>query len=124
MATGFIELHPFPNEIAVTKVGAVVTDGAFFLDFSRPLHYVRWLGVLNRWLGIAVSLFVPVVHQGEEVGSFVVNVERSDPHFADLSALWRVHYPSKRRPPANVANGLKVIADFHKQFPEDTAFYS
>jgi len=124
MATGFIKIHPFPNEIAVTKVGAVVKDGAFFLDFSRPLKYVRWLGIPNRWLGFTIGVFVPVIHQSEEVGRFMVSVERSDPHFADLGALWRLHYPSKRSPPANVADGLKVVADFHQQFPEDTAFYS
>lgn len=124
MATGPIKLHPFPNEIAITKVGTVVTGGAFFLDFSRPLQHVRWLGVLNRWLGLTVGVYVPVVHQGEEVGWFVIGVERSDPSFADLLTLWRSHYPSKRSPPTNVADGLEVIAAFHKQFPEDTAFYS
>ena len=123
MATGFIKLHAFPNEIAVTKTGAVVSDGAFLLDFSRPLHHVRWLGVLNRWLGFTVGVFVPVVHQGEEVGRFKVGVERSDPLFADLNALWRLRYPAKRSPPTKVVDGLKVIADFHEQFPEDTAFY-
>jgi hypothetical protein len=123
MATGRIKLHPFPNEIAITKVGTVVTGGAFFLDFSRPLQHVRWLGVLNRWLGFTVGVFVPVVHQGEEVGSFTIGVERSDPNFADLHALWRLHYPSKRAAPTKVADGLRVIADFEKQFPEDTAFY-
>jgi hypothetical protein len=123
MATGLIKLHPFPNEIAVTKTGVVVTDGAFLLDFSRPLQHVRWLGVVNRWLGFTVGVFVPVVHQGEEVGSFVIGVERSDPSFADLLTLWRSRYPSKRTKPTNVADGLKVVADFEKQFPEDTAFY-
>ena len=123
MATGPIKLHPFPNQIAVTKVGAVVTGGAFFLDFSRPLRHVRWLGVVNRWLGFTIGVFVPVVHEGEQVGRFVIGVERSDPQFADLGALWRLHYPSKRSPPTKVVDGLKVIADFHEQFPEDTAFY-
>ena len=123
IATAFIKFHPFPNGIAVTKFDSVVIDGAFLLDFSRSLQHVRWLGVLNRWLGFTVGVFVPVVHQGEEAGRFVIGVERSDPHFADLSALWRLHYPSKRSPPTSVADGLKVIADFHKQFPEDTAFY-
>jgi len=123
MATGLIELHPFPNEIAATKIGAVVAGGAFFLDFSRPLQPVRWFGVPNRWIGFTVGVFVPVVHQGEEVGSFVIGVERSDPQFANLTALWRLHYPSKRSPPAKLADGLKVVADFHQQFPEDTAFY-
>jgi hypothetical protein len=124
MATGFIKLHPFPDGIAVTKVDVVVTRGAFLLDFSRPLRHVRWLGTLNRWLGITVGVFVPVVHQAEEVGSFVIGVERSDPSFADLLTLWATRYPSKRTPPRNVADGLEVIADFHKQFPEDTAFHS
>jgi len=124
MASGLIKLHPYPNEIAVTKVGAVVTDGAFFLDFSRPLRHVRWFGVLNRWLGFSLGVFVPIVHQGEEVGSFQIGVERSDPVLPDLLTLWRSHYPSKRSKPINFADGLKVIADFETQFPEDTAFYS
>lgn len=124
MATGLIKLHPFPTGIAVTKIDAVVINGAFLLDFSRPLQHVRWLGTLNRWLGITVGLFVPVVHQGEEVGSFVIGVKRSDPSFADVLTLWGSRYPSKRVAPSKVADGLEVIADFHKQFPEDTAFYS
>lgn len=124
MATGFIKLLPFPNGIAVTKIDAVVTNGAFLLDFSRPLQHVRWLVILNRWLGTTVGLFVPVVHQGEEVGSFVVAVKRSDPSFADVLTLWGSRYPSTTTPPTKLADGLKVIADFHKQFPEDTAFYS
>ena len=70
-----------------------------------------------------MGVFVPVVHQGEEAGRFVVGVERSDPHFADLLTLWGSHYPSKRTPPAKLADGLKVIADFARQFPEDTAFH-
>lgn len=124
MATGFIKLHPFPNGIAVTKIDAVVTNGAFLLDFSRPLQHVRWLVILNPWLGITVGLFVPVIHQREEVGSFVIAVKRSDPSFEDVITLWGSRYLSTTTSPSTVANGLQVIADFHKQFPEDTAFYS
>jgi hypothetical protein len=120
MALQLITLHARPNEVAVTKVGGVVTDGAFFLDFSRPLEHIRWFGVRNRWLGLTVGLMVPVVHQGERSGGYVISVHRSDPYFADVRRLWKERYPSKRTPPTMETDGLNIIADFARQFPEDS----
>ena len=91
-----------------------------FFHFSRPLEHLRWFGVQNRWVGFTVALFVPVVHQGEHSGGYVIGVHRSDPYFADLRALWKAHYPSKRTLPATVADGLKIVADFSTQFPDDS----
>lgn len=119
MALQLIKLNAYPNETAVTKAGSIVTDGVFFLDFSRPLEHLRWLGVHNRWLGFTVGLLVPVVHQGEHIGAYVIGVHRGDPCFADLRALWKSQYPSKRAAPTTVADGLKIIADFATQFPDD-----
>jgi hypothetical protein len=120
MALQLIKLHAHPSEMAVTKVGSVVADGAFFLDFSRPLERIRWFGIRNHWVGFTVGLFVPVVHQGEQGGGYVIGVGPSDPYFADLQALWKVHYPSKRTPPATATDGLKIVADFAAQFPDDS----
>src|SRR3990172_1679587 len=108
MALQLIKLHAYPNETAVTKVGSVVADGSFFLDFSRPLEHIRWFGVRNRWFGFSVGLLVPVVHQGEHKGGYVIGVKLSDPYFADLRALWTAHYPSKRTVPTTVTDGLKI----------------
>lgn len=120
MALQLIKLHAHPNEMVVTTVGSVVADGAFFLDFSRPLERVRWLGIRNRWIGFTVGVFVPVVHQGEQCGGYVIGVSPGDLYFPDLQALWKAHYPSKRTPPATAADGLKIIADFATQFPDDS----
>lgn len=120
MALQLIKLDAYPHETAVTKVGSLVTNGAFFLDFSRPLEHRRWFGVHNRWFGLTVALLVPVVHQREHIGGFVIGVHRGDPYFADLRALWKAHYPSKSTLPTTVADGLKIIADFATQFPDDS----
>jgi hypothetical protein len=120
MALQLIKLHAHPHETAVTKIGSVVADGAFFLDFSRPLKRIRWLGVQNSWFGFTVLLLAPVVHQSEQIGGYVIGAHRSDPYFADLQALWKANYPSKRTPPTAVADNLKIVADFATQFPEDS----
>jgi hypothetical protein len=112
MALQLIKLHAHPNETAVTKIGGVVTDGAFFLDFSRRLERIRWLGVHNRWVRFTVGLMVPVVHQGEGAGGYVIGVSVNDPYFSDISALWKANYPSKRTPPNSAADGIKIISDF------------
>lgn len=118
MATQLFQFNAYPNDIAVTKT-EFVSDGVFFLDFSRPLERLRWFGVLNRWFGFTAALSVPVVHQGEHQGGFVVGVHRSDPYFEKVLALWKARYPSKRNPPDTEADGLKIIADFATQFPDD-----
>lgn len=118
MATQLLQFNEYPNDIAVTKTEFVL-DGVFFLDFSRPLERLRWFGILNRWFGFTSALFVPVVHQGEHHGGYVVGVHRSDPYFKNVLELWRARYPSKRNPPEMGADGLKIIADFAIQFPSD-----
>ena len=120
MPLQLIKLHEYPNDTAVTKVGSLVTDGAFFLDFCRPLEHLRWFGVQNSWVGFTFALLVPVVHQSEHIGGYVIGVRRSDPYFSDLRALWKTHYPSKRTPTTTVADGLRIVADFAIQFPEDS----
>ncbi len=120
MALQLIKLHALSNETAVTKVGSVVENGAFFLDFSRPIERVRWLGIRNRWIGFTVGLFVPIVHQSEQSGSHIISVGPSDPCFDDLQSLWKAHFPSKRTPPALAADRLRIIADFAAQFPDDS----
>lgn len=120
MALQLIKLHEYPNETAVTKISSVITEGAFFLDFSRPLKRIRWFGVHNNWFGFTVGLLVPVVHQGEHVGGYVIGVHLSDPYFADLQALWKANYPSKRTQPPTAVENLKIVVDFAAQFPEDS----
>ncbi len=120
MELQLIKLHAHSNETAVTKVGSVVENGAFFLDFSRPIGRIRWFGIRNRWIGFTVGLFVPVVHQSEQSGAYVIGVGPSEPYFDDLLSLWKTHFPSKRTPPAMAADSLRIIADFAAQFPDDS----
>ena len=79
MALRLFKLPDYPDRTAVSEVEGFVVDGAFFLDFSRPLEIHRWFGVANRWFGFAIGLFVPIIHQGEQQGGYVVGVHRSDP---------------------------------------------
>jgi hypothetical protein len=86
-----------PQRIAVSRSAAFVAGGICFLDFSRPIRIHRRFGRINRHVGLVVSLIVPVIHQGEELGDYVISVDRSDPCFEDLCALWTAHYPALAR---------------------------
>jgi len=59
-----------PDEFAVSKAGASTAGSVFFLNFSRPINIHRWFGVHNNWIGIAVGLLVPVIHEGDEEGGY------------------------------------------------------
>jgi hypothetical protein len=122
MALRLFVLPEYPDQFAATKIDCFIRHGVFFLDFSRPLKPLRKPGVLNRWFGSPIGLLVPLVHQGEETGEFVTGIHCSDPCFADLIALWKVRYRSRRTPPAQEDDADKIIADFSEQFPEDCLF--
>jgi hypothetical protein len=117
MTVQLFELPQHPSRIAVSEVGSFIPGGSFFLDFSRPLETHRWLGVRNRWVGVATSIFVPIVHEAEAIGGYVVGVERTSPCFAQLRDLWRQRYPSKNAVPSSPADHLRIVADFANQFP-------
>lgn len=119
MALTLIAFDYPPSQFAVTKVRATVPDGQFFLDFTRKLEVIRWFGVRNQFIGPAVGLLVPVVHEAEKSGSYVIGVNISDPYFRDLRKLWRTHFPSSPAAVPQEADGLKIIADFAAQFPDD-----
>ena len=120
MTVNLFELDSHPNRVAVSKIDSFVVDGTFFLDFSRPIEVGRWFIVPNRWVGFGVSLLVPVVLQGEEHGGYVIGTDRTDPLFDNLRVLWKAHYPLREIPPSGMADGLKIIADFATQFPNDS----
>jgi hypothetical protein len=124
VAIQLFELPTYPGQIAVSEIGRVLTHGAFFLDFSRPLEIQHWLIVRNRWIGPAIGLLVPVIHQGQETGEYVVGVQRREANFVNLRALRKARYPSKRTPPTTVADGLEIIGDFSRQFPSQRLMYS
>ena len=108
-----------PSRFAATKVGGAVSEGRFFLDFTRRLEVIRWFGVRNRYIGPAVGLLVPVVHEAENSGGLIISVSVGDPYFRDIRKLWKAHYPSTPVVVHQEADGLKIIADFATQFPED-----
>ena len=119
MALTLIAFDYPPSRFAATEVGAIVPNGRFFLDFTRKLEVIRWLGVRNRYIGPAVGLLVPVVHEAEKSGGFVIGVDVSDPYFRDLRKLWKAHFPSGSVAVPEEADGLTIIADFATQFPSD-----
>lgn len=108
-----------PSRFAATKVGALVPDGRFFLDFTRKLEVIRWFGVRNRYIGPAVGLLIPLVHEAEKLGSYVIGINVGDPYFRDIRKLWRTHFPSSPVIVPEGTDGLKIIGDFATQFPDD-----
>lgn len=94
-------------------------DGRFFLDFTRKLEVIRWFGVRNRYIGPAVGLLIPLVHETEKSGDYVIGVNVGDPYFHDIRKLWRTHFPLSPAIVPQEADGLKIIADFATQFPDD-----
>lgn len=111
--------HDRPHDFAATKTGAALEDCTFLLDFARPLERMRWLGITNRWLGVTVGLLVPVVHQGEGKGGYVISVRRGQPDFTDIPKLWREHSGTTRTIRSEPVDGLEIVADFGRHFPED-----
>ena len=117
MSLQLFELPQHPGRVAASEVGSITPDGVFFLDFSRPLETHRWLGIRNRWAGVSVALFAPVVHECQAEGGYVVGVDRSNPYFGQLRSLWRERYPSKNAIPSIPADSLRIVEDFANQFP-------
>jgi hypothetical protein len=119
MALTLIGFDNPPSRFAATKTGTTVPDGRFFLDFTRRLEVIRWFGVRNRYIGPAVGLLVPVVHEAQKSGGYVIGVDISDAYFRDLRKLWNERFPSRSVAVPEEADGLKIIADFATQFPDD-----
>ena len=119
MTVQLFELEDHPNRIAVSKTDSFVDDGTFFLDFSRPIEKYRWFGVYNYCFGFTVGLAVPVIHQDEQHGEFSITIRRRDPCFAEVRTLWKAHYPTRNTPPSTKADGIKVVVDFARQFPDN-----
>jgi hypothetical protein len=115
MALRLFKVEGHPRRIAVCDVDTFVVGGAFFLDFSRPLEVRRWLGV-----GPVIGAFVPVVHEGQASGGYIVEVDRANPYFGDIRELWRLRYPTPAPAPAMRSEGSKIAADFASQFPSQT----
>ena len=101
----------YPKRIAICASGSFVVGGAFFLDFSRPLIVRRYLGV-----GPIAGAFVPVVHEGEREGTFLVDVGKENPYFDDIQELWRQRYPSTVPPPEYFHRRQDILAHFAAQF--------
>lgn len=120
MALQLIRLDAYPDRIAATKVDGVVPGGAFFLDFSRSLKRLRWFGIQNSLVGLTVGLLVPVVHEGERSGSYIISVQRGQPYFDDIQTLWSARYPVPHQPPPSEADNLEIVSHFATQFPEDS----
>jgi hypothetical protein len=119
MALQIFGFRDRPHDFATTKADVPLTESVFLLDFSRPLERIRWLGGVNKWVGITVGLVVPVVHQSERSGGYVISVNRSEPYFVDIPKLWKHHGGSQRTLVAPPIGGMEIVADFAKHFPAD-----
>ena len=64
-------------------------------------------------------MLVPVVHQGQDKGEFVIGVRRGQSYFEDIPKLWREHYGVTRSISSKPVDGLEIVADFGRHFPED-----
>ena len=111
MTVRLFKLDAHPRRIAVSGVETFVVGGVFFLDFSRPLMLRRYLGV-----GPVSGAFVPVIHEGEREGTYMVPVDRENAYFGDLQELWRQRYPRSAPPPAHFARKQDILAHFVAQF--------
>ena len=120
MAVKLFSLDEFPDRVAVSKSEQYVEGGVFFLDFSRSLEVIRVLFGRKLPFGVATGLLVPVVHQGEIDGGYVISVHNSDPAFKVVRQLWKRHYPMPPATPSETADALKIVADFATQFSEDS----
>ena len=89
MAITLFELEQFPNRIAISKAKDYQINGTFFLDFSKPLTVIRWFGKVNDYFGFAVGLRVPVIHQSENVGGYVISCHVNDPQYKTIKQLWK-----------------------------------
>lgn len=101
----------YPKRIGICASDTFVVGGAFFLDFSRPLIVRRYLGV-----GPVAGIFVPVIHEGEREGTYVVDVGRDNAYFEDIQELWKQRYPSKAPPPEYFHRKQDILAHFAAQF--------
>jgi hypothetical protein len=106
------------NGIAVSSVGSCVEGGAFLLDFTKPLKFVRG----NKWLPFSTAISVPVIHQSETYAAgYTVAVHRWTPEWRAIKGLWKLVETGRFQPqhkPSGPYSGLKIIADFATQFPE------
>ena len=116
-----LTIYGFHNDsklFAVTKIGEPIESCPFFLDFSRPIERTRWFGVRNKWIGPVVFIGVPIIHQSEQDGGFVILLTRSEPYFFDVISLWKMHFGSPRLATKGSSDSLQVAADFGMHFPD------
>ena len=116
MTPRLFKIDKYPKRIAICASANYVVGGAFFLDFSRPLVARRYLGV-----GPIAGIFVPVIHEGEREGTYLVDVGKENPYFADIQELWKQRYPSTSPRPEYFHRKQDVLAHFAAQFSQQAA---
>lgn len=111
MTPRLFKIEGHPTRVAICAAETFIVGGVFFLDFCRPLVLRRYLGV-----GHVSGMFVPVIHEGEREGSYVVDVDRENPYFPDIQELWRQRFPSTAAPPEHFHRRQDILAHFAAQF--------
>ena len=112
------EFDDYPGRIAISRVQPPVSGSAFFLDFTRKIEKHRWFGMNNRWIGRIRTLTVPVIHECESEGGFVIAVHRDEPMFEELLSIWKSRFPSTKIEPRVHVSKLEIIADWGLHFPD------
>lgn len=116
------QIPGFAEQVGISKVSPPISGGAFFLDFSRPTQAVKsFLGKRNGRFGNVIELHVPILHQGQsptDTNRFAIGVHSRDPRFSQIRDLWKERYPSAASSPSSVVSGIKLLVDFHAQFPD------
>ncbi len=121
MTVRLFEVASQPNRIAISKTDNYQTNGAFFLNFNKPLETIRWFGIYNKFIGYPMALVVPIIHQNQNDSdeTFVVGLDRHDLSFNLIRNLWKKHYKTSNPIYKDELSGLQIIADFATQFPND-----
>jgi hypothetical protein len=122
MTVRLFELAEHPNRIAISKTENYQLDGVYFLNFNKPLQTIRWFGVYNKFIGYAMALSIPIIHQNQsdnDEDTFSVGIDRHDSSFEVIRNLWKTYYKTPNPIPKNESDGLQIIVDFSSQFPNN-----
>ena len=126
MPVTLISFDDPPARIAITKVDGILPNGRFFLDFTRAIVVRRYFGIphikvgfINNYIGFKLGALVPVIHERQKEGEFVVGVGVNDGYFMDILHLWKERYPARPIEVSEPAGGIEVIGHFGAQFPTD-----
>lgn len=117
MAVQLFKMPSHPGRLAVSSIDGCVPGGTLFLDFSKPIRFVRG----NKFLPIATVIRVPVIHESEAEGGWLVEVSRWTPMWHEINKAWKFARAGRIQTchvPTGKYDASQIVADFARQFPE------